>query len=113
MKHQVKQLFLGKLARASSWLFVGGTAGGILGYLFQIIMGRMLSVTEYGILSALMAIMVVIGAPIQTLSMIISRRVSAYRSEQDSSKLGYLFYWINRKLLLIAVVLATLVVFYI
>ena len=111
MKHQVKQLFLGKLARASSWLFVGGTAGGILGYLFQIIMGRMLSVTEYGILSALMAIMVVIGAPIQTLSMIISRRVSAYRSEQDSSKLGYLFYWINRKLLLIAVVLATLVVF--
>ena len=111
MKHQVKQLFLGKLARASSWLFVGGTAGGILGYLFQIIMGRMLSVTEYGILSALMAIMVVIGAPIQTLSMIISRRVSAYRSEQDSSKLGYLFYWINRKLLLIAIVLATLVVF--
>jgi len=111
VKHQVKQLFLGKLARASSWLFVGGTAGGILGYLFQIIMGRMLSVTEYGILSALMAIMVVIGAPIQTLSMIISRRVSAYRSEQDSSKLGYLFYWINRKLLLIAVVLATLVVF--
>jgi len=74
-------------------------------------MGRMLSVTEYGIFSALMAMMVVVGAPMTTLSMIISRRVSAYRSEQDSSKLGYLFYWINRKLLLIAIVLATLVVF--
>ena len=111
MRHQVKQLFLGKLARASSWLFVGGVAGGILGYLFQIIMGRMLSVSEYGIFSALMAMIVVIGAPMATLSMIISRRVSTYRSEQDNGKLGYLFYWINRKLLLIAVVLIVLVVF--
>lgn len=111
MRHQVKQLFLGKLARASSWLFVGGVAGGILGYLFQIIMGRMLSVSEYGIFSALMAMIVVIGAPMTTLSMIISRRVSTYRSEQDNGKLGYLFYWINRKLLLIAVVLIVLVVF--
>jgi len=111
VRHQVKQLFLGKLARASSWLFVGGVAGGILGYLFQIIMGRMLSVSEYGIFSALMAMIVVIGAPMTTLSMIISRRVSTYRSEQDNGKLGYLFYWINRKLLLIAVVLIVLVVF--
>ena len=111
MRHQVKQLFLGKLARASSWLFVGGVAGGILGYLFQIIMGRMLSVSEYGIFSALMAMIVVIGAPMTTLSMIISRRVSTYRSEQDNGKLGYLFYWIKRKLLLIAVVLVVLVVF--
>ena len=111
MRRQVKQLFLGKLARASSWLFVGGVAGGILGYLFQIIMGRMLSVSEYGIFSALMAMIVVIRAPMTTLSMIISRRVSTYRSEQDNGKLGYLFYWINRKLLLIAVVLIVLVVF--
>ena len=111
MRRQVKQLFLGKLARASSWLVVGGVAGGILGYLFQIIMGRMLSVSEYGIFSALMAMIVVIGAPMTTLSMIISRRVSTYRSEQDNGKLGYLFYWINRKLLLIAVVLIVLVVF--
>ena len=111
MRRQVKQLFLGKLARASSWLVVGGVAGGILGYLFQIIMGRMLSVSEYGIFSALMAMLVVIGAPMTTLSMIISRRVSTYRSEQDNGKLGYLFYWINRKLLLIAVVLIVLVVF--
>lgn len=111
MRRQVKQLFLGKLARASSWLFVGGVAGGILGYLFQIIMGRMLSVAEYGIFSALMAMIVVIRAPMTTLSMIISRRVSTYRSEQDNGKLGYLFYWINRKLLLIAVVLIVLVVF--
>jgi len=111
VRRQVKQLFLGKLARASSWLVVGGVAGGILGYLFQIIMGRMLSVSEYGIFSALMAMIVVIGAPMATLSMIISRRVSTYRSEQDNGKLGYLFYWINRKLLLIAVVLIVLVVF--
>ena len=73
MRHQVKQLFLSKLVRASGWLFTGGVAGGILGCLFQIIMGRMLSVSEYGIFSALMAALVVIGVPMLTLSMIITR----------------------------------------
>lgn len=111
MIQHVKRLVLGKLVRASSWLFIGGIAGGMLGYLFQIIMGRMLSVSEYGIFSALMAIMVVIGAPITTLTMIISRRVSAYRNKNDSSRLSHLFYWINRKILIIAVVLAVVVFF--
>jgi O-antigen/teichoic acid export membrane protein len=110
VKQLLKQVLLTKLVRASSWLFMGGIAGGILGYLFQIIMGRMLSVSEYGIFSALMAMMVVIGAPMISLSMIISRRVSAYRAEQANSKLGYLYYWINRKLFLILILLAVLVV---
>lgn len=110
MRHQFKQLFLSKLLRASGWLFTGGVAGGILGYLFQIIMGRMLSVSEYGTFSALMASLVVIGVPMLTLSMIISRQVSAYRLKKDKNILGYLFYWVNKKLFLFGVALTILVV---
>ena len=110
MRHKVKQLFLSKLVRASGWLFTGGVAGGMLGYLFQIIMGRMLSVSEYGIFSALMAALVVIGVPMLTLSMIITRQVSAYRLKKDKNILGYLFYWFNKKIFLFGVALTIIVV---
>ena len=110
MRHQFKQLFLSKLLRAGGWLFTGGVAGGILGYLFQIIMGRMLSVSEYGTFSALMASLVVIGVPMLALSMIISRQVSAYRLKKDKNILGYLFYGVNKKLFLFGVALTIFVV---
>jgi len=111
VRQQVKRLCLSKLIRASSWLFTGGVTAGILGYLFQIIMGRMLGVSEYGVFSALLAMMMVVAAPMVTLSMIIARRVSAIRAEKDNNKLGYLFYWINQKLLLLGVVLLVFVIF--
>lgn len=103
MRQQFKQLVFSKLVRASTWLFTGGFTAGVLGYFFQILMGRMLSVSEYGILSALLAMMMVVGAPMATLSMIVARRVSTFLYENDKSKLSYLFYWINRKLFFLAV----------
>jgi O-antigen/teichoic acid export membrane protein len=108
---KIKKFFLSKLIRSASWLILGGVGSGILGYLFQIIMGRMLNVTEYGVLSALLAMLMIMGAPMTTLTMIISRRVSVFRSQKDDSNLGYLFFWINRKLLLIVFLLAVLILF--
>jgi hypothetical protein len=46
------RLLASKLARASVWLLFGGVIGGILGYVFQVLMGRMLSTQEYGLFSA-------------------------------------------------------------
>ena len=112
MKQQIQQLFFGKLAKASSWLFVGGIVAGALGYVFQIIMGRMLSVAEYGTLTALMAIMMLIGAPLSTLSMVVSRKVSAYRSDEYANHRAYLFYMVNKKILLLAMVFVIPVLFY-
>lgn len=90
---------------------MGGVSAGVLGYLFQIIMGRMLSVSEYGIFSALMAMIIVIGAPMSALTMIIARRVSAFRSDKDISNLSHLFFWINRRLILISIVLIVIIIF--
>ncbi|QZP17286.1 oligosaccharide flippase family protein [Methylophilales bacterium] len=111
MKQKVRGIFLSKLIRGSSWLFMGGVSAGVLGYLFQIIMGRMLSVSEYGIFSALMAMIIVIGAPMSALTMIIARRVSAFRSDKDISNLSHLFFWINRRLILISIVLIVIIIF--
>jgi len=91
---------------------MGGIVGGALGYVFQIIMGRMLSVAEYGTLTALMAIMMLIGAPLSTLSMVVSRKVSAYRSDEYANHRAYLFYMVNKKILLLAMVFVIPVLFY-
>ena len=88
-------LFYGKLVRASAWLFIGSIAGGILGYVFQVLMGRMLSTQEYGLFSAMMALFAVLAAPLGTLMMVVSRKVSEYRARQDSGSITHFYYSIN------------------
>jgi len=95
LHRRVAGLFYGKLASASAWLFVGGIAGGILGYVFQVLMGRMLSTQEYGLFSAMMALFAVLAAPLGTLMMVISRKVSAYRARQDAGSIAHFYYSIN------------------
>ena len=95
LHRKVKDLFSGNLARASAWLFVGNIAAGILGYVYQVIMGRMLSPREYGLFSATMALFAVLAAPLSTLMMVISRKVSEYRARQDSGSITHFYYSIN------------------
>jgi len=110
---RLQQLLFSKLAKASGWLFAGGITGGILGYVFHIIMGRMLTVEEYGLFTALMALMMVTGAPLGTLTMVVSRKVSAYRVNQKTGDLTHLFYTINLKALLVVLALLLLALFFI
>jgi O-antigen/teichoic acid export membrane protein len=87
-------LFNTKLAAASAWLFVGGMVGGLLGYVFQVLMGRMLSPQEFSLFTAAMAIFTVSSAPQGALIMIISRRVSEYRFYNDSDNISHFYWWI-------------------
>jgi O-antigen/teichoic acid export membrane protein len=99
LHRRVVQLFYGKLASASAWLFVGGIVGGLLGYVFQVLMGRMLSTQEYGLFNAMMAFFIVLGAPLGTLMMVVSRKISEYRARLDGGSglilalLGYGLLW--------------------
>jgi O-antigen/teichoic acid export membrane protein len=92
---RVVQLFYGKLASASAWMFVGSIAGGLLGYVFQVLMGRMLSTQEYGLFNAMMALFIVLGAPLSTLMMVISRKISEYRARLDVGSITHFYYSIN------------------
>ena len=89
------QFFFSKFARASAWLFFGTLAAGTLAYVFQILMGRMLSPIEYGLFSAMMGLFAVLAAPTSTLMMVISRKVSQYRAEHDDGSITHFYYWIN------------------
>jgi O-antigen/teichoic acid export membrane protein len=88
LKNQLQQLFFGKLAKASYWIFSGAVAVGILGYFFQIMLGRMLSIEEYGHLNALLALLSILSAPLGALIMIITRRVSSYKAHSQIGHIG-------------------------
>ena len=99
---RVINLFYGKLARASGLMFISTVGGGILGYVFQILMGRMLSVPEYGLFITLMALLTVVGVPLGTLSMVVSRRASGYRAKNQPERMAAMFWWVNRRMLWVA-----------
>ena len=109
-RYHLGSLITGKLARASGLMFVATVGGGILGYVFQILMGRMLSVPDYGLFITLMALLAVVGVPLGALNMVVTRRASDYRAQNQPERIAVMFWWVNRRLLWIAltVVLCTL-----
>lgn len=106
-RHLIGLLF-NKLASASAWLFAGTIVGGILGYVFQVLMGRMLSPTEYSLFSAMMALFTVFATPLSTLMMVISRKVSEYRAQQDSGSLNHFYFSITIRSTVIGVLLISI-----
>lgn len=106
LHRRIVGLFYSKLARASAWLFVGSIAGGILGYVFQLLMGRMLSTQEYGLFSATMALFAVLATPLSTLVMVVSRKVSEYRAKLDYGSITHFYYSINLRSAIVGVMLA-------
>jgi len=89
------QFFSSKFARASAWMILSTLAAGTLAYVFQILMGRILSPNEYGLFSAMMGLFAILAAPSSTLMMVISRKVSQYRAEHDAGSITHFYYWIN------------------
>ena len=83
-------------------MFVATIGGGILGYVFQVLMGQMLSVADYGLFVTMMALIAVVGVPLGTLSMLVSRRVSGYWAKNQPTRIAVMFWWINRRVFWIA-----------
>jgi O-antigen/teichoic acid export membrane protein len=83
-------------------MFIATIGGGILGYVFQVLMGRMLSVSDYGLFVTLMALLAVAGVPLSTLSMVVSRRASEYRAKNHPERVAIMFWWVNRRVFWIA-----------
>jgi len=98
-KSAVTGLFTSKLAKASGLMFVSTVAGGALGYVFQVFMGRLLSIADYGLFVTLMALFSVIGVPLNTLSMVVARKASEYRAKNQSEQIAAMFWWVNKRVL--------------
>lgn len=87
-------IYLGtsRLLHAGFWLTVANVIGGGLGYVYQILMGRMLSPTEFALFSAITGLYMFFFSPLGAMVMIISRRVSTLRAQHQLAGLRTL-YW--------------------
>ncbi|MDT8445867.1 MAG: oligosaccharide flippase family protein [bacterium] len=73
------------LVRSTMVLFSGTMLGNVFSYLFQVVMGRMLSVSDYGAMNALFAFMALAGVPFATVTHYLAKRISQHlaREERD------------------------------
>lgn len=72
-----------KIFISGSWLSVANIFAGLFGYIYQIMLGRLLIPVEYSSFNAIMAITVIFISPFSSIFIIISRRISHYRSLND------------------------------
>lgn len=91
-KGSVARLGASRLLRAGFWLTASNVAAGLLGYAYQVLMGRMLTAVEFALFSALMALSMFFSSPLGAMFMLISRRVSYLRAHSQLAGLRSL-YW--------------------
>jgi len=72
-------------------------------------MGRMLGVADYGLFIAMVALLAIVSVPISTVAMLVSRRASEYRAKHQPEKMAAMFWWVNRRVLWGALIMALLV----
>jgi O-antigen/teichoic acid export membrane protein len=77
MRKIIISIFLGKLGRASGFLFFASIAGGAIGYFYQILIARLLSPAEYGVMVAMMAFLAILSVPLGAYVMLLSRDFSS------------------------------------
>ncbi len=81
-----KQLLKHELISGSALLFVGGTIGAFLAFLFNFFLIHNLRVADYGIYASLVSLITLFYIPSQSLSTIIVRFATDYISKKETGK---------------------------
>jgi hypothetical protein len=95
-KNELKVFF-----KAGFFLTTASVIVGILGYIFQILVGRMLKPEDFAVFSALLALYILVGSPFAALNMLVTRRVSILRAAQRIKDEKH-YYWTLQKWVLMA-----------
>jgi O-antigen/teichoic acid export membrane protein len=91
---------MSQLLRAGFLLTGLNVAAGILGYAFQVLMGRVLVPEHFTVFSAMMALGMVCSSPLAAMVMVLARRVAALRAADDLQGVRTLFQRTNARLAL-------------
>lgn len=105
MREALRKVVRVELFRAGFWLTFASVLSGILGYIYQVVMGRLLSPGEFALLSAVMALAMFFAAPLNTILMLVSRKVSALRATGYASQTRKLYFDVHVYILFISLIL--------
>jgi O-antigen/teichoic acid export membrane protein len=81
---------------------------GVLGYFYQILMGRLLSPSEFALLSAILALGVFLSSPMTAANLLISRRAAIYHSLGRTDLLLRMFFKAQGLVILVAIAFASM-----
>ena len=88
-----------KIFKAGFLLSLANIFGGALGYLYQIVMGNLMSPSDYAVFSASMALVTFFLSPVGAFTMSISRKVSMLCAKKNIESLNSFYKTINLFLL--------------
>ena len=91
-----------RLLRAGFWLTLANLLTGVLGYVYQVLMGRMLTPADFALFTAIMALFMFTASPLGAMFMVISRRVSTLRAQNRLPMLRNLYWRTHQVLAIIA-----------
>jgi len=111
MKRLLKKSELKVFFKAGFLLTTASVIVGILGYFFQILVGRMLKPEDFAVFSALLALYILLGSPFSALNMLVTRHVSILRAARRT-KDGKNYYWTLQKWVAIVGVIVLLVFYF-
>jgi O-antigen/teichoic acid export membrane protein len=104
MAIKIGALYNDKLVKTSSLLFIATMITNISNYAFQIVMGRLLTTIEYGLMNALLSLFTVLAVPISTLLMVVARKTSEYKAKDDFAGINHLYGMTTRRVLVFGLI---------
>lgn len=106
MKKHLTQLITHPLISGSGIIFIGSFVGSIGNYIYNLLMGRMLSVEDYGLLISLTSFFILLGIFSNAFTNVFVKFSAQYKSSENHKGMVQLFYFSVRLLSICALIFA-------
>lgn len=112
MSALIKNFLKNQLLAGSLIFFLGNSLASFGNYLFHLAMGRMLGPADYGVLVSLISLSSLFGIPLSSLSVVVVKYVSAFKGRGELGAIGYLYSWLNSKVISLGLISSCLLIFF-
>ena len=95
---------LSLFVRGGFLLTISNVIVGVFGYLFQIVVGRLLTPEEFALFSSLIALYMLLGSPLVFVNMLVVRKISVLRAMQQLKGLGDFYLKVQKYIFIFAAI---------
>jgi len=94
-------------------MFIATSVTNLINFLYNIVMGRMLGPSEYGVLVSITSLLYISGTIGATIQTTLAKNSSSYLANGDLNKVRILFYLITKRLFIITVIIFIIILIFI
>ncbi len=112
-RHRIKIFFSRNLnitAKSIGAMFISTSAVNLINFFYQIIMGRLLGPSEYGVLNSIMSLLFIFTAVTATVQTTSAKYSSIYLAQENIIKIKSFFYSITKRLLIFSGVIFIIII---